>query len=551
MAELVETIKGLGTAKLAAIGGGAVLLLALIMFLAVRSPSSSGGMVPLYSNLTLEDGNNIITSLDSQGIKYQIQANGTQILVPESEVLRLRMKLAGDGLPSNTAGVGYEIFDKSQNLGTSNFVYNVNMLRALEGEIARTIMSFGKISSARVHLVMPKRELFTREEQEPSASVALKVNSSQALTTSEISAIRHLVATAVPNLKVSKITIVDDKGRLLAKGVDDPNDPSLIAETSEQYRISYENRLKKMVEELLEQSVGVDKVKAQVSAAIDFDRITTNSEEYDPDGQVVRSVQSVEEKEQSNEKDTSENVSVKNNLPDNQAGEGSTVSSSSAQKTDETTNFEITKKVTNHVKETGTVNRLSVAVLVDGTYSVAEDGTVTYNPRSDEELKKLESLVKSAIGFDAERGDKVEVVNMQFPDSAENFKPETPLDWIKDDFGSIMQTAVLGIVAILAILLVVKPLVSRALEASTARVDDEEVEDGLSALTGPSIAGQLTDQTGMGGELPEGEETLINIDRIDGKVKSSSMRKIIAMIDKHPEETLNSLRNWLRSDRGD
>ena len=392
---------------------------------------------------------------------------------------------------------------------------------------------------------MPKRELFTRDAAIPTASVAVKLRGVAGLSKNEIAAIRHLVATAVPGLKPQHVTIVDSRGVLLAKGVDEATDPNVMSEEAEDFRITYENRVRETIERLLAQSIGVGKVKAEVNAQIDFDRIVKNEEKYDPEGQVARSVQSVTENERSNE--AAENtVSVGNNLPQNQANNAAAPGSSSDRnRAEETTNFEISKQVVNSVKETGTVKRLSVAVLVDGIYT-GEGADAKYTPRSEEELKKIEELVQSAIGFDATRGDEVNVVNMQFAQDGTDLFAEGPMDWIKKDMNSIIQTLVLGGVAILAILLVIRPLVARAIESAEIASKDDELDQ--LALVAPNIAARLTDQSRastLGDEEPE--EDMINIDRIQGRLKSSSYNKINAMIEKHPDETAQIFRQWLSS----
>ena len=536
MQAMVQSIKEISQVKLIAMVATAVVLIGFFIFVSLRV--SSPAMAPLFTNLPVEEGAAIVAELEQRTIPYELRANGTQIFVPSDDVSRLRLLLAEQGLPSTGSMVGYEVFDSSESLGTSNFVLNVNKLRALEGELSRTIGSFEKVDSARVHLVMPKRELFTRDRQEPTASVALKFRGAAQLDKGEIAAIRHLVSTAVPGLKVHRITIVDNKGRLLAKGVDEDQDGAVFVEESEEFRINYEKRLRDTIERLLEQSVGFGKVKAEVNAEIDFDRIVKNSEVYDPEGQIARSVQSIEENEQSNERNLDENITVQNQLPDAQADEAGTVASSQLQRTEETTNFEISKEVINQVKETGTVKRLSVAVLVDGVYTANAEGQQVYEPRSEEELEQLEDLVRSAIGYDADRGDEVRVINMQFAANQFGFE-EGPLEFLKEDADAIIQTLVLGGVAILAILLVIRPLVNRAIEAADLAREEEQME--LDALAGPGAA-RLAD-------LSEDEdEDMIDIARISGKVKSSSYRKINDLIGKHPEETLGIIRQWSFSD---
>lgn len=545
MNTMVQSIRDLSQIKIAALIGTAVVLTGFFAFLALRI--SSPVLAPLYTNVPVEDASKIVAELDQKGIKYELRANGTQILVPSDRVNRLRLQMAEQGLPSSGSILGYELFDKSQPLGTTNFVLNLNQVRALEGELGRTIGSFQQIENARVHLVMPKRELFTREKVQPTASVALKLRGSADLSKEEIASIRHLVATAVPGLKPERITIVDNRGQLLAKGGESTDNMNVYTEEAEGYRIAYENRLRSTVERLLEQSIGAGKVKAEVHAEIDFDRTIRNMEKYDPEGQVVRSVQSVSESEQANEAGGTQEVSVANNLPDAggaQAGGGPT-STNNRKRSEETTNYEISKEVINSVKETGTVKRLSIAVLVDGAYAAASGNNAPqYAPRSEDELANLERLVKSAIGFNEARGDEVSVVNMQFAANDTDLFEDGKFDWIKNDLNGIIQTLVLGGVAILAILLVIRPLVARAIESAEMAQQEDEIEQ--IALAAPSIAARLTDQSQTSSYTDDDEaDEMINIDRVSGKVKSSSYNKINSMVDKHTDETVQIIRGWI------
>lgn len=537
MNAMVQSLRELSQLKLAFMIFVTVVLLGFFIFLSTNMASPA--MSTLYNNITLEDSGEIVAELEKMNIPYELAAGGKQILVQTDRVEQARVSLATLGLPSEGSMVGYEIFDETEALGTSNFVLNVNKLRALEGELGRTISSLRQIDSARVHLVVPKRELFTRERRDPTASVALKVRGSSRLGKEEIAAIKHLVATGVPGLQPSKITIVDNKGNLLARGVDDANDPEVLAATANDFRSSLESKLELTVETLLERSVGYGNVKAEVNADVDFDRVVTNSETYDPEGQVARSVQTIEEIENENEKDLKDNVSVANNLPDTDPDNAGFLNNRNLQRTDETTNFEISKVVENHIKETGTVNRLTVAVLVDGTYVTNEEGDRVYQPRSAEELASLETLVRTAVGYDAERGDSVEVVNMPFADKAE-LEEEGPLEWLKRDFTSILQTVILGAVALMVILMIIKPLVAKAIETANEEDEDEELQR---LLTAPSVMGELEDFSS-----DSDEDSLISIDRVDGSLKSSIYRKINEMIESHPEESLNVIRGWAFAD---
>ena len=545
MDSILDTFKSLGTARLAAIGGVAIGLIIFFVFLTSRLGGTD--MVLLYGELEGSDSSKIVSKLETQNIPFELRGEGQQIYVPSEMVLRLRMQMAEEGLPSG-GSVGYEIFDKSDSLGTTNFVQNVNLLRALEGELARTIRSISSVDEARVHLVMPKRELFSRREQKPSASVVLKTRGAGQLSKAQVMSIQHLVAAAVPRLEPDRISIIDSRGRLLARAGGEDNDGAF-ASNSDELRRAHEERVTRQIEELVEQSVGFGKVRAQVSAEMDFDRVTTNIEQYDPDGQVVRSTQTVEENAQSSDKDGQNAVTVANNLPDAQQNAGGTGSASQSNRTEETVNYEITRTVKNHVHETGSIRRISVALLVDGTYTENDDGARVYAERSQEELEKIEKLVKSGIGFNEKRGDTVEVIGMQFralDNESLNAKP--PLFGLsKSDLFRIAEIFVLAIVGILVILLVVRPLVARSLDALPSALDAakeqallaDQSEDGLS-LSGPAgtgVSGSFSDE--------EDEDQLINLDQVDGRVKASTLKKISEIVERHPEETVGILRQWM------
>lgn len=533
-----KVIKSLGPIKLAVMAAVAVILIGFFIYVSLRISAPDNG--PLYSNLSMEDSSAIVAELDERGIHYELRANGSQIYIPSDQVTRTRLAMAELGLPSEGSTIGYELFDQTDAMGTSNFVLNVNKVRALEGELARTISSFSSIDSARVHLVIPKRELFTRDRQEPTASVALDMRGGKRLAKSEIQSIQHLVATAVPGLKASKITIVDEQGRMLARGLSDEEAEAALASDAEEFRVDYERRMVETIESLLASSLGMDKVRAQVNADIDFDRIVTKSEVYDPESQVARSVQEMSEVEKSQEKDLEENVTVGNNLPDTDPSEAGILSTRSLERLDTTTNFEISKEVRNHVSETGSVNRLSVAVLVDGTYQLNEEtGLQEYTPRTEQELQQIATLVESAIGFNESRGDTVEVVNMPFTNAPDLAQDDNFLGWLKTEGQDILQTIMVGIVAILAIFLVIKPLVDRAIEAS--QIDPELEEAEAAALVGPAMAAQLTDQR----FAEEDDDELIHLDRVKGRMKSGVMRQVNELIEQYPEEALSVLRQWL------
>ena len=545
-------MRQLGPVRIATMALVAAGMIGFFMFMTSRLATSDLSL--LYSDLSIEDSSAITRRLDSQNVTYELRSGGTQIFVPESEVARVRLSIASDGLP-NGGSVGYELFDDSSTLGTTNFVQRINQGRALEGELSRTISAIRQVKSARVHLVLPRREVFSRNQQEPSASVVVKLNGS-VLNPSQVVAIQHLVATAVPGLQPSRISVVDSNGRLLARGGDD-GEEDFSAATGEEARQRYESRLARSIEKLLERSVGLGAVRAEVSAEIDFDRVTTSDEVYDPDGQVARSTQTVEQEDDSAESDPNDSVSVANNLPGVDAidGQQASTSNSSSRRVEETVNFEISRTVTTQVRETGTVKRLTVAVLVDGT--LAEDGN--YTARTAEELTQYNSLVKSAIGFDEARGDVVEIVNQQFVPLNIEDAPLADVNFLglsKVDLFRIAEILVLGIVAVLVILLVVRPLITRALEI-TASVNTAAMPDMLAAGASTGPQGQLAPPQAGAQALPDAAEQLvgaaegavvqpgIDISQVDGRVQASSMNQINQIITKHPDETVAIMRQWM------
>jgi flagellar M-ring protein FliF len=535
---MIQQFRNLGPARLAAMGGVAFGLIAFIIFFATRF--SAPQMELLYGELNATDSREIIRQLETTGATFRMQANGTEILVPAEQVTQIRMQMAEQGLPSG-GSVGYELFDSMDALGTTNFVQNINLVRALEGELARTIKAIEGVQSARVHLVMPQREMFSRESQEPTASVYIKMRGGR-LNENQVSAIQHLIASAVPKLRPSNISLVDERGTLLSRSYE--NDEQMVSQAQDEARIKLEKRLAGSILTLVESSLGPGKVRAEVRAEMDFDKVVTNEELYNPDQQVPRSTVTVDENNSSLESDQ-DNVSVGQNLPDAQLNsQGGPKSQTNERRTEETTNFEISKTVRNQVRDQGIVKRLSVAVLVDGTYTTAEDGTKTYAALPQETLDKIQQLTQSAIGYDANRGDVIEVVNMPFTDldALTEGPPEfNLLGFSKDEVLRMAEGLGVAIVAVLVILLVVRPLVTRAFESMPQGEDQLISGDGVPQLTGPGGVPMPV----PGAEEDEDLDELIDIDKVEGRVKASSLRKISDIVDKHPEEALSIVRTWL------
>ena len=559
MNPIAELIRQLGPVRLAALAATGIAVLGFFIFLSSRL--STGGMALLYGDLDPQDSGQIIQTLQSKNIPYDIKAGGKQIFVPGDQVLQLRVSLAESGLPGG-GSVGYEIFDNNQGIGTTNFVQNINLVRALEGELARTIGAMRNVRGARVHLVMPRRELFSREKQEASASVVLQVQGSSRLNNEQVQAIEHLIAAAVPSMDPQKISVLDDRGQLLARGNGDST--SAAAGTADEMRVGFENRMRQAIIELLERTVGLNRVRAEINAEIDYDRVVENAEIFDPDSQVARSTQTVQENENSSENDDQDTVTVQNNLPETEATAAGTGTSAASQvsRTEETVNFEITKTIRNRVKESGQIKRLSVAVLVDGKYIENDDGDKVWQPRAADELAQLETLVKSAVGFNEQRGDSVEIVNMQFVklEPLEFDDGSLFLGISKEEFMQLAEILVLAVVGLLVILLVVRPVLTRLFESMPTALaggpagalgDQEGV--ALAQLTGPEATADMAELLEEDEEEVEDESLLdqmIDINQVEGRVRASSLKQIGEIVDKHPEEAIAIVRNWMYQEGG-
>ncbi|MBI1327366.1 MAG: flagellar M-ring protein FliF [Alphaproteobacteria bacterium] len=545
MNSFVNTLKQLGPARLGIMA--AVLLGLLMFFIFVSVRVSTPDLKLLYADLSTMDSAAVAAKLEESQIKYQVSPDGTRIEVPENDVGRARMLLAQEGLP-NGGNMGYEIFDRESGFGTTNFIQNLNQLRALEGELSRTIGSLQPIKSARVHLVLPQRELFARDTRPATASVFLTLNSRNSLDKEQIAAIQSLVSSAVPELKPSNVSIIDSNGSLLARGGDEGD--TLMNMKAEEMRRSYETRMTQAIESLVSNTVGFGKVRANVTADLNFDRISTSEESYDPEGQVVRSTQTIEENALDKEP-AQNNVSVENNLPaglgGDTLGEGA---SSQSNRVEETTNFEISKTVKNLVREVGEVKRMSVAVLVDGNYTTDAEGNKTYQPRTQEQLDKISALVKSAIGFDEARGDKIEVVNMQFAEiqADDELVDSTLFGFQKTDLLDAAEIVTVAIMIILVILLVLQPMVGRLLATEAPSVKDEDDLGMLPhmasnpALSAPNIAGMLPPQESADDDEPA---AMIDMNKVEGQVKASSIKKIEEIVTSYPAETVSVLRSWM------
>ncbi|MEM8987856.1 MAG: flagellar basal-body MS-ring/collar protein FliF [Pseudomonadota bacterium] len=562
---LSELINKIGLLRLAAVIGVTGGVAAALMAIMLRLGEPPMGL--LFAGLELEDAQEVTQYLDQANIPYQLRSGGSAILAPSDQVMNLRMTLASEGLPAGGT-VGYEIFDKSEGLGASAFQQNINRLRALEGELARTIRSIGAVRAARVHLVIPERELFSREKKEPSASIVVEVGRG-GLDAKAVRAIQNLAASAVPGLKPDQVTILDNQGNLLARAVTgEAGEDVLAANMHEERTAATEARIRRAVETLVASIVGEDNVRVQVSAEIDFSRVTESSEIYDPDGQVILSTTTIEDVSNSQNTQNDETVSVANNLPEAEQGDApGRQSSNNNRRTEEVVNYEISKTVRNAIQETGEVERLSVAVAVNGRWEASETGEESYVPRTEEEMQRITALVRSAMGY-VENRDQIEVVNMEFPRfAAPEAEPEKQpfLGLTKDDILRIVEVAVLGLIGLVLIFFVLRPFLAGGKgdadggQLALAGAGAAALPAGGAQAQLPAPAGDGVAQIAQGAAGPDGVPALpppgaapanefqeqFDIAQIQGQVKASSVKKVSEIVDKHPEESLAILRSWL------
>ncbi|MDO9294446.1 flagellar basal-body MS-ring/collar protein FliF [Bradyrhizobium sp.] len=533
MQGLVAFLKGLGASRLLAMVAVTTALIGFFAFVIMRVTTPQ--MTTLFTDLSTEDSSGIIKDLERQAIPFELRNEGALIMVPKDKVTRLRMKLAEGGLPKG-GGVGYEIFDKSDALGTTSFVQNINHLRALEGELARTIRAIDRIQAARVHLVLPERPLFSRETPEPSASIVVRVRG--ALEPQQIRAIRHVVASAVNGLKPQRVSIVDEAGQLLADGAKGDADNAI----GDERRAAFEKRMRNQVEAIISSVVGAGRARVQLSADFDYNKITQTSDKYDPEGRVLRSSQTREESSA-----TAENggqVTVNNELPGNQNKDAAAVARDQSKKSEETNNYEISRTTKTEVTEVGRVNRISVAVLVDGSYAKNEKGEQIYQERSKEQLDRIATLVRSAIGFDQKRGDQVEVVNLKFaeapvvPPVAEPAGLLGMLQFTKDDVMYVIELGVMMLLGLVVLFMVIRPLVKRIL----ASEEVASAKDGaLPALTDGSDAVDANGQP----LLTNATAQLIDVAQVQGQVHAQSVHRVGELAERNPNETATIVRQWL------
>ena len=533
-AELQNKITAAATTKmiLAIAGVAAAIAVTIVVVLWSNQPVYH----LLYSNISPEDAATITEKLKEQKVPYEIRDGGA-IMVPQDRVHELRLMLAGQGLPTG-GGVGFEIFDRTQ-LGMTDFVQKLNYRRAMQGELARTISELTEVEHARVHLVVPEKALFSDKKEQAGASVVLKLRGGRSLSQNQVQGIVHLVASSVEGLNPQNVTIVDTSGNVLSRPSEDPYGTHLTNYQTE-YQRNLEKSFEERVQSMLERAVGSGKVVVRVSGVLDFKQVERTEEKYDPDATAVRSEQRMEEKSSGSSTTASGVPGVLSNLPgakneNPQAAGGKGGNSSQSNKTQETINYEINKTVNHILEPVGTLKQLSAAVLIDGSYEAVKgaDGkeTMKYIPRTDEELRKYEEIVKKSIGYNAERGDQVEVVSIPFESNISANNEEETVAAKSSQLAALLpfiKYAVAVVAILLVFLFIVKPLMKTILSPQTGLRDLA----GFTALGAPlSRLGELE----AASAYPQLQVSA------DGKAKEEAIK----IARDNPQQTAKLLKAWI------
>jgi flagellar M-ring protein FliF len=534
----------------------------------------------LFSGLDLEEAAAISQKLDTANVAYSLEGGGSSIFVDAAKVEDARMMLSEQGLPTR-GSVGWEIFDKSDALGETQFVLNIKKLRAMEGELERSIASYDLVQSAKVHLSIPEKPLFQSNTDRPKAAVVLKLAGNM-MPAEKVRAIRNLVASQVPGLDVNAVTVTSTDGRLLAAASEDGAIGMGGGAGTDERRSAMEEAYRKKVLDVIENIAGPGAAKVTVSIDADFNKVTQSSEKYDPESRVVRSETTVEDSENNQDMQPGDQTTVANNVPTGAqpAATPQPTSQKQANRNESTINYEIDKTVRTEVIEGGAVKRLSVAVALDQVRVPGKDGApATWQDRTPEEITRISALVKSAVLFSEQRGDVVTVESTAFA------RPDTDLDggvapgafeFDKFDLVRIGEILALVLTALALVFFVLRPLVSGLFAKPEAEDLPPEIRklkgakrakaiaahqqliitmQKQAAAEGETSAGNMTlpSSTAVGFDLPAPERLDAGIDvaRISGQVKASSIKKISEVVASHPDESIAIIRSWLAEEPSD
>lgn len=544
MDSFLSAIQRFGVGRLAAlvgVGAGVVaILVALIMFMG-KEPTEL-----LYSNLDLKEASSVTQALDQAGVKYETKGDGSTIMVARDKVASARLLVAGKGLVTS-GSIGYEIFDSNNALGQTDFVQQLNRQRALQGELERTIKGWQGVNSVRVHLVLPKRQLFEEDAEQPSAAVTIGTGGREP-SAEMVRAVQNLVAGSVAGMKPEKVNVIDQHGKTLSAATDE----SLAGQLAQDRKAEAEARIAKTVKDMIEGVLGPGKARVNVTAELDLNRVTLQEKNFNPDGQVIRSESTNEANNSETKNEDNGGVTAAQNIPGG-APNGFQALGSRSGSNESVTNYEISESTKTTVQEPGAIKKLAVAVAIDGvTAPAGKDGQPgAYTPRTAEEMAQLEQLVKTAVGFDPERKDQVSVTNIRFPQPEDQALGKDGLlsSFDKNDIMRAAELGVLGIVAIMILLFAVRPFLKNMMTPAPAQMAlgapqvtrMVTLSDGSTQEVVIDQSGEPIAITGPGADIDQ----RIDIAKIEGQVKASSIKRVSEFVDKHPDESVAILRTWL------
>jgi flagellar M-ring protein FliF len=520
----------------------------------IINSASKPDMAILYSSLEQNDASKIVDKLKEKNIEYEIKDNGSTILVDKKVLYETRLSLASDGLPE-TSTVGYEIFDKT-NLGMSEFVQKLNYKRAIEGELSKTIGALQEINKVRVHIVIPEKALFEKDQKNATASVSLNLKSGRSLSKISIEGIQNLVSSSIEGMSPDNVIVVDQRGRILSeKQLDKSAVAGLTASQYEQQK-KVEEYLSGKVQSLLSGVLGQGNSEVRVNADLDFTQIEKTITDYNPDRTVERSTQAIEE---SNTSLDSVNNSLVNINKNQAINTNPYINKNTKTQSNVISNYEISKTVERIVQGVGNIKRLSIAALVNGTTKVEEKNgqkVLVYVPRKDEEMQKLNEIVKNSVGYDPSRNDQVSVLNVPFDTSLQ----EQDLDdlykkpwWQNPEYQKLILLVFAMLVTIILMLRLlrskqIKDRVRMALSLHDKnKYQAEEFEDELNEILMPReemlmLPAELSDQLLLEGEIPSRQlEIPAEIDLMQGMDKDELAARAKAKLEEVPQYTEDTL----------
>jgi len=528
------------------IGIAASVALGVAVVLWSQSPSYA----PLYGNLADKDATQVLEALQKSGADYKVDEASGMIMVPAGKVKELRMQLASSGLP-NSDGLGFELLQQDVGFGTSRIVERARHQQAMQGELARTIGTIGAVQSARVHLAIPKQSVFVRERKKPSASVTVRLFSGRTLEDGQVEAIVHLVASSVPEMEPSRVTVVDHKGRLLSG--DRTSDDVKRSSTQFEFTRKIEQHYRERIESLLAPIVGADKVRAQVTAEIDFTVTEQTQERYNPDQPALRSEQLNEQQRRAGAAQgvpgaLTNQPPAAGNAPEVAGGAGAQGADGALDSSRQSTrNYELDRVISHTRMAPNALRRLSVAVVVDDLLVPTAEGGVSDRERTPEEMERLTQLVREAIGYDVRRGDSVKVINSAFLDPEPVEDLPVPAMWEEAWFWDVVKQVGGVLLVLLLVFGVLKPTMKRLTDTSHAEVG-EGAQGAGATVTGP--LGPDGQPLAVG---EDGESLLLGRDGAPIKLPGGGEYENIMdaarnLVDEDPKRVAQLVKNWIAED---